>query len=80
MRKILIAVFLVCGLCSCDAPRAAKDLVRNKHAQTYVLSKRLQDEDKSNDPSEEQLKDFVINTAKDWESLDKLLNDWKKEE
>lgn len=76
MIRIVISVLLLIPLCGCT-PREAKDIVRNKHAVTYVLSRKLHDDDKTNDPTYEQLKGFVKTTSKDWESMDRLLNNWK---
>lgn len=71
-----LALILLLLLSGC-ANQAAKDIVRNKHAQSYVIAKRLNDEDPNNDPTHEQLKQFTKSTAKDWESMDRILNDWK---
>jgi hypothetical protein len=79
MRKILIlSLLFICA--GCGVPRQAKDVVRNKHAQAYILANRINDDDPSNDPTYEQLKTMATSTAKDWESMDRLLNNWKPEE
>lgn len=78
MRRCLILLFLICA--GCGAPRQARDIVRNKHAQSYILAQRINDDDPTNDPTLKQLKTFMTSTAKDWESMDRLLNNWKPAE
>jgi hypothetical protein len=57
--------------------KRAKAVVRSKHAESYILARRINDKDPKNDPTPEQLKAFATATAKDWESMDRLLNNWK---
>ena len=76
MRKVLIVLTII-ALTGCRASREARDLVRQKHAETYVLAKRLNDPDPKNQPTNDQ-KDVILKiTAKDWESMDRILNNWK---
>ena len=74
MRKIIILALLCMTGC---VSRETKDLIRSKHAESYVLSGRINDTDPKNDPTPEQLKQFTTATTKDWESLDRIINNWK---
>lgn len=77
MKKIL-CLFVICLLAGCDAPQDAKTLVKDKHAQLYVFVQRINDKDESKHPTPAQMADMLRASLKDMESLDKLLNDWKK--
>lgn len=79
MRKLLFATILLFCVSGCDAPQEAKDLVRDKHAQLYVYVERLQSTDTSKRPTQEQTEQMIKALLKDMESLDKLLNNWKKD-
>ena len=74
--KILLGLVILFLLPSCIS-RQAKDIVREKHATSYILRQRLIDNDPNNDPTMDQLKRFMISTSKDWESMDMMLNNWK---
>jgi hypothetical protein len=79
IKKLCITLFFLSSLTlltSCT-PSTAKDIIRKKHAQSYVLSRRINDDNPNNDPTIEQLRSFATSTAKDWESLDRLINNWK---
>lgn len=79
IKKLLVVLCLFPApvlLTSCT-PSAAKDIIRSKHAESHILARRLNDNNPNNDPSVEQLKSFVTSTAKDWESMDRLFNNWK---
>lgn len=74
-----ILVFLVPCLAGCT-PREARDAIRSKHAESAVIEQRLTDNDPANDPTHQQLKDYAVSTAKDWESMDRIFNNWKPKE
>ncbi len=75
MKRFLMVVVLLVCIPGCKMPEEAKDLVKDKHAQLYVLSQRIDSTD--NKPTREQLEATVKALAKDMESLDKLINNWK---
>ena len=78
MKKILL--FMICfSICGC-VPKEARDAIRSKHASTHVLRARLVDDDPKNDPTPKQMKSFMISTAKDWESMDRVINNWRPKE
>jgi len=72
----LFSLILPLLLTSC-VTRQAKDIIRDKHVTSHILRKRLLDDDPKNDPTQDQLKRFMISTAKDWESMDIMINNWK---
>lgn len=76
MKKILL-VFIIL-LSGCDAPPAAKQIVRDKHAQMYVWVQRINSSDATKHPTPEQNAEMLRAVLKDMESLDKLINNWKK--
>lgn len=77
MKKILITLCFV-FICSCDAPQQAKDIVRDKHAQFYVWMERVNNPDATKRPTQDQNEQMLRAVLKDYESLDKLLNNWKE--
>ncbi len=72
---ILIVVLLVSG---CDAPPEAKSLVHDKHAQLYVWVQRIDSPNPAMRPTNEQNAEMIKAILKDFESLDKVINNWKK--
>lgn len=76
MKKVLLVLLLLSPLMGCVS-REVRDVIRSKHATSHVLRGRLVDDDPTNDPTKEQLKSFMISTAKDWESMDRAINNWK---
>lgn len=75
--QVVLAVFLVFGLGGCDAPPAAKELVQAKHVELYIFVQRINDPDPTKRPTPDQMKDVITAMAKDMESMDSLLNNWK---
>jgi hypothetical protein len=79
IKKIGVIIVLSVILLGC-VPSGARSIVRDKHAQSYVLDSRIRDNDPSNDPTVQEMKTFITCTAKDWESMDKLINNWKPDQ
>lgn len=73
---LLLVGFCLLPLVGCVS-REARDQVRNKHAEYFVISQRLTDNDPANDPTPEELKELTKSAAKDWESMDRIINNWK---
>lgn len=76
MRRMIVILTMMFCMMGCTS-RETKDLIRSKHAQSYVLNRRINDTNPKNDPTLEQLKEFTTATSKDWESLDRIINNWK---
>jgi hypothetical protein len=76
MKKIL-AILLLISVAGCGAPKVVRESIKDKHAQLYSYVKRMDDVDTKNDPTPEQNKEMVRACALDYESLDKILNNWK---
>lgn len=77
MIRVLAGVVLLLLLTGCGPSKEARAIIRSKHAESYILARRINDKDPKNDPTPEQLKAFATSTAKDWESMDRLFNNWK---
>lgn len=77
MKKIILLCLclLVCG-CS-KIPRRTNDEIRRKHVVLKVLVDRISNQDNTRKPTKEELEDTVKLCLKDYESLDRLLNNWK---
>jgi hypothetical protein len=76
MKKIG-AILLLVFVAGCGAPKAVRDSIKDKHAQLYSYVKRIDDTEPKNDPTPEQNKEMIRACALDYESLDKILNNWK---
>jgi PBP1b-binding outer membrane lipoprotein LpoB len=76
MKKIG-AILLLVFVAGCGTSKAVRVSVKDKHAQLYSYVKRMDDADPSNDPTPEQNKSMIRACALDFESLDKILNNWK---
>ncbi len=75
MRFLLMfsLIFILSGCVSSDG----KAQIRSMHAKAYVLNKR----NHGHQPLTNAEKDaFIDATAKDWESIDKMINGWKPTE
>jgi hypothetical protein len=72
-----VAVLLVFGIGGCDAPEAAKELIQAKHVELYVFLQRMNNPDPAQRPTQQQMADVITAFAKDTESLDILVNNWK---
>lgn len=79
MKRKLLLFLMVLSLSftGCRANREVKEEVRNKHAELYSYIKRIDDKDKSNDPTPEQNTQMLRSCLVDFESVDKVLNNWK---
>lgn len=75
--KKFAAVALVLLLVTGCTPRSGKDQVRNKHAQLYVWVQRINDPDEKKHPTPAQNEDMLRSCLKDFESLDRMMNNWK---
>jgi hypothetical protein len=77
MKKLITLGLLVCFLSGCCATREIRDQVRDKHAILYVYVQRMSDPDIAKRPTPGQNEQMIKLTLKDFESLDKVLNNWK---
>ncbi len=73
-RMVVMACILSCLGC---VPRQAKTIIRNKHAISKVIAQRMNDADPGNDLTTKEMKEFIQWTARDWESMDRLINNWR---
>lgn len=52
-------------------------LIAGKHAQSYVFIQRMNDQDITKRPTNEEMTIFINAAGKDYESLDIYFNNWK---
>jgi hypothetical protein len=76
MRKILIPILFIFILTGCNKEEV-KTLIRTKHAQAYVFIERLNNPDVTKRPTDAEKDEFIKACAKDYESLDRVINNWK---
>ena len=74
MKYFIPIIILVIAGC---VPAEAKSKVREKHAELYVYVKRINDPDESKRPTKEQNEILIRSIAKDFESFDRMFNNWK---
>lgn len=74
MKKLLVVLVIFAAGC---VPSEAKRNVRNKHAELYVYVKRLDDPDPTKRPTKEENETMIRSIAKDYESFDMMMNNWK---
>lgn len=78
MRKLLLVIPLVFLVgCARSVSPGTADGIRNKHAESYVFAQRLNDADPQKRPTEAQKDMFIKSAAKDYESFDREVNNWK---
>lgn len=70
---VLVFPFILVG---CDK-KEVKDLIRNKHAESYIFVQRVNNPDPSKRPSPQEMTAFINAAAKDYESMDIYINNWK---
>ena len=75
MRYVAL-IFLIGCLSGC-VPAEAKAKVRNKHAELFSYVKRIDDPDPAKKPTQEQNEIIIRSIAKDFESFDRMFNNWK---
>ncbi len=56
--------------------REIRDEVRFKHAEMYVFVDRLNSNDQTRHPTQQQEEDMLRANLKDFESYDRILNGW----
>lgn len=77
MRKFAFVafVFILCSGCIQRVPADAKVEIRDNHAISKVLAKRVDDPKRK--PTQEELEEYMKSSAKAWESMDRMINKWK---
>ena len=78
MKKLIfiVPILLFSGCARQVSPETAEE-IRNKHAESYVFAQRLNDTDPQKRPNDAQKDMFIKAAAKDYESLDREVNNWQ---
>lgn len=78
MKKIIfVSLLLFFPILTGCVPSQGKDIVRSQHALNKVMVQRINNPDPNKRPSQQQLEEVVKASASSWESMDRMVNNWR---